>query len=157
MMLIKWDCVSASSYASQRNMKVWGVKEVNLHMFLLRRRRETSSTAIKSRDRYLPRKKGRNKNNHFSSTLASDLDFPLWFTMGNSPKFPIRPKSISKSDFSKLRKYFCLGPFSCLRLGLYFHLSRFLCLSDVWAKTGVSLLPPPPQVLSQITAFILWN
>ena len=68
-----------------------------------------------------PIKKDRNKNIHFSSKYRSrksaTLDFPLWFTIGNSPKFPGNSPKIdgsptSKSDFSKLRKYFYLGPFS---------------------------------------------
>ena len=68
-----------------------------------------------------PIKKDRSKNIHFSSKYRSrksaTLDFPLWFTIGNSPKFPGNSPKIdgsptSKSDFSKLRKYFYLGPFS---------------------------------------------
>ena len=68
-----------------------------------------------------PIKKDRSKNIHFSTKYRSrkspTLDSPLWFTIGNSPKFPGNPPKIdgsptSKSDFSKLRKYFYPGPFS---------------------------------------------
>ena len=68
-----------------------------------------------------PIKKVRNKNIHFSSKYRSrksaTIDFPLWVTIENSPKFPGNPPKIdgsptSKSDFSELRRYFYLGPFS---------------------------------------------
>ena len=102
-----------------------------------------------------PIKKDRNKNIHFSSKYRSrksvTIDFPLWFTTENSPKFPGNPPKIDGSRLPRAISQMCGNIFTsvlflCLRLDLYFHFCCLLCLSDVWAITGVtfdSLTPPP--------------
>ena len=93
-----------------------------------------------------PIKKDRNKNIHFSSKYRSrkspTLDSPLWFTIGNSPKFPPQKSMghrLLRAISQSWGNIFAWVLFLYLRLDLYFHFCCLLCLSDVWAISNLKL------------------